>query len=80
MVPTSRDAVERAHHKERITQPAVAVVPVAAAVGGPGDAGRHGGHDGAGFSYNDSLSVMAARITASCHSSGMANARLQPRQ
>ena len=43
------DAVERAHHKKRIAQPAVAVVPVAAAVGGFGDAGRHGGHDGAGF-------------------------------
>ncbi|MCY1506738.1 hypothetical protein D9M68_409920 [compost metagenome] len=40
--------VERAHHEEGVAQPAVAVVPVALAARRLGDAGGHGGHDGAG--------------------------------
>ena len=43
-----RQAVERAHHEEGVAQPAEAVVPVAPAVGRLGDAGGHGGDDGAG--------------------------------
>ena len=41
-------AVERAHDKKRIAQPAVAVIPVAPAVRGFRDAGGHGRDDGAG--------------------------------
>ena len=46
--PTSEIAVQRPHHEERVAQPAVAVVPVAAAAGRLGDAGGHRGDDGAG--------------------------------
>ena len=41
-------AVERAHHKKSIAQPAIAVVPVALAARCLGNAGGHGGNDGAG--------------------------------
>jgi len=42
-------AVEGPHDKKRIPQPAVTVVPVAAAVGSLGNAGGYSGHDGAGL-------------------------------
>jgi hypothetical protein len=70
-------AVERAHHEEGIAQPAVAVVPVAAAV--PGASGMlvvMAATIAPVSSYWQSFKVIAARITASCHSSGTARRRV----
>ncbi len=46
--PNGGEAVERPHDKERVTHPAIAIVPVAGAVRRFGNAGGHGGDDRAG--------------------------------
>ena len=74
------EAVERPHHEERIPQPAVAVVPVPAGIGGLRDAGGHRRDDRPVSSNAQSFRVMAARVTASCHSKGSARRRVHRRQ
>ena len=73
-------AVERAHDEEGVAQPAVAVVPVALAVGASGMLVVIAATMAPVSSNWHSLSVIAARITASCHSSGIARRRVQWRQ
>ena len=43
------ETVEGADDKKRVAQPAETIVPVAASVGGFGDARRHCGEDGTGI-------------------------------
>ena len=65
------EAVERAHHERGIAQPAVAVVPVAHGIGASGIEVVIAATIAPVSSYWHSFSVIALRITASCHSSGI---------
>ena len=65
------EAVQCTHHERGITQPAVAVIPVAHAAGASGMEVVIAAMIAPLSSYWHSFSVIALRITASCHSRGM---------
>jgi hypothetical protein len=64
-------AIERAHDEGRVAQPAIAVVPVAVVCGASGIDVVIAAMIAPVSSYWHSFSVIALRITASCHSSGI---------